>query len=276
MSISKHSLPILAILVTTVVVFSGGCDFFSDSSDDLGPLEGKVILTVDEFCPWNIGSPQEPELAIVLSTEKIYSNGNNSIITTSVIGDQFGNNISIDIHGIYHPPIATTDIGPALSFEYFDLDNGEYVIGFSYLGKTDYAHLTITDSSFHLTQASDMELVISEEILHWRRPPHSFSYSYRIAPAGQTDYEWAYIEFLNLMIQNIGIEEFTFSENGISPYEKSDEYSVRRFFRYNSESEITQILELANSYQDTISIPQGENISASILTWQGEYFSIFE
>ncbi len=78
------------------------------------------------------------------------------------------------------------------------------------------------------------------------------------------------------MRQIVYLEEFTFPEHGISPYGISDDQCIRRFFRYNAESDVDQMRYLASGSVGMISIPDGEDVSVSICTWQNEYISVFE
>jgi hypothetical protein len=135
------------LAASLVLVAASGCALF-EQSDDFRPIEGTIIFSVCHASEVH-GYSDEDGLFLGMCTEKIYGCCNWSIVHKSEVRkDQ----VSIELLGIYAPDICLTALGPAGSHVLLDLSPGEYALQFICGCLTDLYTLSVTDTSFAVTE----------------------------------------------------------------------------------------------------------------------------
>jgi len=169
-SFSKMKTLGISFYIISVFIFSG-CDIFDSSGSKLRSIECNIIFRVEEGYK-NIESVHEPEIKLSMVTEEWFPCCDWTILSYLAVGK---NRISVDLIGIYEPRYCSMTFGPATSFSFLNISNGEYPLYFTYRNVTDKYKLTVTDSTIQIIKVFS-QFTQPEFTLFWRCPSNSFVY----------------------------------------------------------------------------------------------------
>jgi len=255
---------VLSMFITSILIFPG-CDTFDSSGSKLRSIDSKIIFRVEEGYK-NIVSIAKPEIKLSMVTEEWYPCCNWSIISYLSVGI---NRISIDLIGISEPRYCDFMFGPATSFSFLKLANGEYPLYFTYKGVTDKYSLAVTDSTIQIGKEYS-QITQPEYALYWRCPPNSFVY----LCGTTTEDRWICEDFLDTLLSRIELKEFQFPDSGEIFYPRSSMghyYDMpAKYFIYTNDPEFDKTGELLISYTQNLINCAG--IGISLINWKNKQY----
>jgi len=233
--------------------------------NNLKPIDGNIIFSVREGYPNN--SITEPRIMLLMITEKMCPCWNWSIVSEITMR---GNEISINVLGIYAPEICFTAIGPAHSISFLDIHEGEYLLYFSYKNLTDKYVLSVTDSCIKITGDAS-QFTKPKFKLFWRYPRNSFVY----LCGTTTETSWICEDFLDTLSSKIDLEEFQFPDSGEIPYPCSSmghHYDMpAKYFFYKKEEDFDRAGEILKSYTQNV-ISQYSGVGIQLINWKNKRY----
>ncbi len=261
MTLYKMKTLCLSFYIISIVNFSG-CDIFDSSESKLRSIECNIIFSVEEGYK-NYVAINEPEIKLSMVTEEWYPCCNWSILSYLVVGK---NRISVDLIGIYEPRYCSMSFGPATSFSFLNISNGEYPLYFTYRGVTDKYKLTVTDSTIQIIKVFS-QFTQPEFTLFWRCPSNSFVY----LCGTTTETSWICEDFLDTLLNEIHLEEFQFPDSCGILYPRSSMgyyYDMpAKYFRYKNDVDFDKAGEILESYTHSHS-----GMGISLINWKNKSF----
>ena len=259
----KHYFSILLILAILT-----SCNENTKEDSIYEPLLDSLYVGLIELYE-DYNEVASPTTSLVFVTKTIYPCVNYSVVHETL---QYGNNIIVDIKGIYIENICLTALGPAIGRSFVGLKNGEYQLMIRYNSVTDRYTITVTDSL--LIMVDEQRSFTANPQPPWTRYPEN-SFVYLCGTTNET--EWIYEDFLDTLTSNLNIEEFTISENAYMgyPHQPAGHYvdHPSRFFHYENESILLAAEELLKKYAVNI-ISQYQGVGIQIISWDNRrYYS---
>jgi hypothetical protein len=247
--------------------FLSGCEFIQEEENgELIHLDSKIIFEVKEQHE-NYYEISDPEIYILLKTEKIYPCYNYSVATSLNIDR---NRIDVAIHGIYIPEICLTALGPATGRIKLDIPVGIYRLFIRSTYFADEYSLIVESNSIRLEEVSSNNTRMEFSLYH-RYPEKSFVYL-----CGTTLEDTALCRmFIDTVASVIDISRFEFPESGVIPYpEISQGYYYNmpaKYFIYQTESDYDRIDEILQSFKAAY-IRDKQGIGISTVNWRNKTF----
>lgn len=256
----------LAIALILTLVLSG-CESSSTRSElEVKPLDSD--LTVTFFEPYVSQSDGDFQLAVSLTTDKIYGCYNNEVHATL---RNRGHDVFVEIGGIYFPDLCLTAIGPAMYRNTLHLAAGEYRLHMRSSRGDDVYALTIGRGSISVHQ-TDNAFTHTPDTLFWRRPDRSFA----VLCGTTTETSWMCSDFLDSLQAAVAVSEFVFLDGGVRPYPESSQghyYDApARYFTLESGSSFGDAGEVLRRYKANV-IKDQLGIGITLISWDGRRLS---
>jgi hypothetical protein len=244
------------------VLFSPGCDIIDSPDVEVRPIECNIIFSVEEGYR-NSESVSEPEIKLSMVTEAWYSCSDWSILSYLVVRKK---RIAVNLIGIYKPRYCSMMFGPATSFSFLNISNGEYPLYFTYKGVTDKYKLTVTDSAIRISEEYS-HFTQPEFTLYWRCPSNSFVYMCGTT----TENSWICGDFLDTLSSEIHLEEIYFPDSCGLLYPRTSmghSYDMpAKYFRYENEADFDKAGEILKSYTRSHS-----DFSIYLINWKNKKY----
>lgn len=233
--------------------------------DDLEPIEGGIIFKIIETHP---EQPCEPVITLLMETEKIYGNCNNTI-AADVSVDR--NTIFVTLAGIRIPDVFLCMLGPATASALLPHAEGERTLYFVCSGYWDTYICEVNDSFINIEPLT-ATFTEADIDLYWRYPENSFAYL-----CGTThETAWIYEDFLDTLLSKVDLIEFQFPDSGSICYPCSTQGHYvdmpARYFLYNTVTDFEQAGAVLEAYTNLI-ISQYSGVGISLVNWKAEIFA---
>jgi len=256
-------------LIQFFILFVFFCFFSSCTEWSSGyvPIKGKIFFKVVEghrepYCDC------EPEIILSMWTEEIFGCCNFHIESEML---RMGNNITINLLGIYMPSVCLTALGPASSSEFLDLPEGVYSLNFVHRFDLDRYDLIVSDSSLEVIR-KNARFTEPEVEVFWRYPPNSFVYFCGTL----TETSWICQDFLNILLSEVNLQEIYFPDFGEACYPRSSMghyYDMpARYFLYESEEDFDRAGEVLEAYTHAV-IENYSGVSLSFMNWKDKHYA---
>ncbi|MEX2640123.1 MAG: hypothetical protein WD266_05530 [Balneolales bacterium] len=242
-----------------------GCNLNDNDGDETSDLEGAVNILIAE----GHMEQGEPSIVVYHETEETQPCANTEIINDFEVS---GEMITSSLEGILEPETCTTPGQPAVSQNFINLDNGDYLLEISHRDNTDMYNVTVSPDSITLEeQQSSFTNTLFE--VSWRYPPNSFAILCGTLDGNATPCN----DFVDALNNNMDLEEVTFPDHGFTPYPASTtgfEYDAPgQYFIYNDAGDFDEIGTLLQEY-DVQEQAAASGFAIFLVNWEARQFVI--
>jgi hypothetical protein len=257
------------IILLSVFIYSCNTsdDNFPDGNEYSQYITENSISTDIDFMSdeiyENSNVSHSPASKLKFITTQIFSCFNYGLVTTEFIK---GSELIIRFEKILMPNICLTAFGPAVSYIHLPeninkliLINGETIDKYSIEIGNEQVLVSVIESNFTNSLYKKT----------FRYPENTFAY------IGGTNINNTnlYDDFLELLLQNPSLTEYTFGEDGRIPFpESSDGHWVdnpSKYFKYNNTSDFEELGKLLSDFTSE-NIEPNSGVSISLISWDNK------
>lgn len=254
------------LFISIAILALSGCE--KSSSYSYQVVNSDIVVTMNEA----LGNPDR-SFTLKLKTDQAYPCINYSLITDTKIS---GNNITVEVLGLYIPDICLTAIGPAsAALAIPDMQDMTYNIVFKIGTNISYGRLTCSQDQFSLGMDDPRQVKISEPVL--KRVPDNLIW-------GTVGYHEESTldrvnEFLNSLkeagayvvsLDNGNYNYFEIENNRIKEPVNSGYWFTRSFvygFTGDKEPVRSVVKDYGKNYGDLMSITLSGDLGEEYLSW---------
>ncbi|MEX0686850.1 MAG: hypothetical protein WD267_10525 [Balneolales bacterium] len=248
-------LSVIAMMVLT-------CD--RDLENELRPIEGTVQVLVAET-HMEVGPPM---IVVHFETQARHPCSNFEIQNEFSI--ESGMIIS-DFEGILEPSLCQGSQGPATSTKFTDLQDGKYLLEINYEENTDLYNITIAVDSIAII-AEEQSFTNNPFEVSWRFPKNSLAYLCGTVNGSQEP-----CDNFQAILNEMNMEEFTFSDEGYTPYPDSTigfGYNApAAFYKYTSDTDFQEASSKLLEYDEDVNARE-LGVVMFLISWEFNEVSI--